>query len=46
MVITREREGGGEREEDKGGVNCGGNCVFTTSTWGGEHTVQYADDVL
>ena len=41
MVLTRGK-GGGEVEEDKGGINGDEGDL----TWGGEHTAQYTGNVL
>ena len=43
MVITRGKGGWEKVEEDKGG----GEMVMEEHlTWGGEHTIQYTNDVL
>lgn len=42
MAMARGKEEWGEGEDGKGGINGGGKRL----DFGGEHTVQYADDEL
>ena len=42
LVITREKVGKGEVEYGKGEII----VMEGGLTWGGEHTVQYTDDIL
>ena len=43
VVITRSMGWAGEVDECEGGMNGDGRGHLT---WGGEHTIQYIDDVL